>query len=477
MAVTCLPRSWQRGARLWRFGAALAAAAFVLLYTRDLGTLSGEASYSLSGRPMQRHGLLHMHLGVGHRCLLLTQQGSARLPKMNALDVSSCGLASLPHHFPWEQLLNLVELDLSDNMLKVLPLEMGAMRKLRCLHLGSNEFSIFPGVVRSFASLEVLSLDRNQLVSIGEQDLPRSLLQLSLSSNQLTTLPAAVPRLQLLRRLEISGNQLSDLPQQLEGLVNLEDLAVAGNQLRGLPLQVFALPRLSWLTVAANRWPASENFTAVRADPLGTRVVAATSIHLAPLKGVAVTRRVHAVSNHIPHRGALVFNATIDDVSLGVGHRETGLLLKVWLQPPTALAHPAEEAQLHGVLGSHPNIEGIGGIIEVKNASETVKSGDGEVGQSQLGQAGGETGFHDPDGHPLHHQALLLQRPPGLRHLAAAPNGTVGRPLHTKYPRRRRYAMGFILRVGRGVCHALAHMHAHEVSHGTLPAHASRKTR
>jgi Leucine-rich repeat (LRR) protein len=62
-----------------------------------------------------------------------------------------------------------------------------------------------------------------------------SLHTLSLSSNQLSTLPSSITALTSLQELSLAGNKLTCLPAGLGALAQLKKLALNGNQLQALP--------------------------------------------------------------------------------------------------------------------------------------------------------------------------------------------------------------------------------------------------
>ena len=103
-------------------------------------------------------------------------------------------------------------------------------------------------------SLERLSLSDNNLTTIPENigDLD-SLVSLSLKNNQLTTLPESIGDLSSLEYLRLNGNQLTSLPESIGDLSSLEDLNLDNNQLTTLPESIGDLSSLTSLYLYDNQ--------------------------------------------------------------------------------------------------------------------------------------------------------------------------------------------------------------------------------
>jgi hypothetical protein len=480
---------------------------------------------------LQHH---HLTFDEGRCTDLFASGNSPRLPRLQKLDLSRCGFSALPTHFPWEQLRDLSELDASDNQLSLLPDGLEGLPKLRILLLGTNRFEAVPPVVRTLPALEVLGMQGNALASLGEGELPAKLTQLLLSDNSLRAIPDSISRLHSLRRLELSGNDLEQMPAHLSNLASLEALGLAGNRLRargGLPAELFRLPRLSWLTLAANQWPLPKSVLAAdHAQAPTTRTTAALAAGRQVAPKMEASRIVDAASTPVVLLHELSPAAAAGQVGRAFANSASQyrlydatlagepVLLKVFKASAQAMRLAKEEALIHEWIGPHENLEGVSGVVTHLNVSaeafvamhaklsapnvrggaqqqqghrySTTHSGDSQdpSGSSGSGSSGGSA-----DQAMMQSTALLLRRPAGasrgtvgkdtvedtadwmaagvggLRPLADHP--TILKPLRSQYPRRRRFSLGFILRVLRGVCAALEHLHEHQISHGALAAH------
>lgn len=477
--------------------------------------------HRLGGLPSWEDGDgLHHHLSAGrNRCRDLFAEGnSPTLARKKKFDLSGCGFRTVPPHFPWEQMFKLTELDVSDNQLSLLPDAMEGLPQLRILLLGMNQFTAVPQVVRTLPALEVLGMQGNSLASLGEDELPPKITQLLLSDNRLRAIPASVSRLHYLRRLALSGNELEVVPAHVSYIDSLEALGLAGNRLRqhgGLPEELFKLPRLSWITVAANQWPlaalAAESAVVPKMEASRTIDARHTQVLLQEeLRPAAAVQQVgHAFANSaVQYR---LYNASVAGESV---------LLKVFkASAPTRLSK--EEALIHELVGPHENLEGVVGVVMHLNVSaDTFKGLHVDVVASNY-QGGlqyystthsGDSQDPSASDQAMQSSGLLLRRPTGrsrvfggdpvdaeqerqhkaeriqrhkqnvrdthdwmanslngLRPLADHP--TILKPLRSQYPHRRRFSLGFIMRVLQGVCAALEHLHKHQISHGAVAAH------
>ena len=105
--------------------------------------------------------------------------------------------------------VNLVELYLSHNYIKALPVQMAALQKLKILDLSYNRLQTMPEIFGRYHQLKTLKLDHNFLSS-----LPASLADLSnlemldLSANNLISASAFLTGLQNLKKLNLYGNKI-----------------------------------------------------------------------------------------------------------------------------------------------------------------------------------------------------------------------------------------------------------------------------
>ncbi len=143
-------------------------------------------------------------------------------------------------------LSNLEELDASGIGLKSIPKEIGCLRKLSVLKLGSatrfwyqygsqedreiyvyNALTSLPVEIGALINLKVLYLNNNQLTALPSEIWNLvNLEELYLNDNQLTAIPAEIKNLVRLRCLNIKNNPIVRLPKEIGKLTCLEELIV-----------------------------------------------------------------------------------------------------------------------------------------------------------------------------------------------------------------------------------------------------------
>jgi len=117
-----------------------------------------------------------------------------------------------------------------------------------------NHASLYPQesgsivVLKDVPNLQ-LTLSGNQLVSLPEAVGTLQLQQLYLSGNHFEAIPECIRSLTSLERLELSKNHLTNVPAWIGELVNLTQLFLEYNRIAQLPTEIGLLHKLSYLYI------------------------------------------------------------------------------------------------------------------------------------------------------------------------------------------------------------------------------------
>lgn len=155
-----------------------------------------------------------------------------------------------------EELLNCAEqleiLDISNNQLSELPDWLPELAQLKIIFASNNLFSQLPEILGRCPKLEMIGFKANQIKTLPENSLPKTLRWLTLTDNQITTLPKSIGQCSHLEKLLLAGNKLTKLPDSFSRLSNLQLLRISANLFETFPEQVMALPKLAWFAFAGN---------------------------------------------------------------------------------------------------------------------------------------------------------------------------------------------------------------------------------
>ncbi len=143
-------------------------------------------------------------------------------------------------------------LDLSKNRLKSLPKDFDRFKKLKIAFFSDNLFEEIPSVLSECTELGIIAFKSNRLRTIPEHSLPVSTHWLTLTNNQIETLPDSIGECTNLRKVGLAGNRIAVLPDSMKACVNLELLRISANQLNHLPHWLVELPKLRWLAFSGN---------------------------------------------------------------------------------------------------------------------------------------------------------------------------------------------------------------------------------
>lgn len=142
------------------------------------------------------------------------------------LNLNGLGLNQIPIHLISNP-EKVIELDLSNNDIRVLSSELSQFINLRTINLSNNPLVSLPKEIGELEKLECLIV-RN---------------------GQLRHLPQEITRLKNLKALDVSNNQLTILPNSIIGeLLNLKSIKIDDNPIRELPYMITGLVFLTHIS-------------------------------------------------------------------------------------------------------------------------------------------------------------------------------------------------------------------------------------
>ena len=172
---------------------------------------------------------------------------------VNELDKSWSALSgSVPAEVG--NLINLTELDLSDNQLTAIPAEIEKLINLTTLELYFNQLTTLPSEIGKLTTLTTLGISENPLTTLPDEIWNlTNLTEFGLVNSQITMIPAEIGNLTNVTRLYLYNNPLTTIPAEIGNLTNLTLLRVSGNELTTIPAEIGNLTNLTTLLLQDNQ--------------------------------------------------------------------------------------------------------------------------------------------------------------------------------------------------------------------------------
>ncbi|KAJ2949994.1 hypothetical protein O0L34_g11326 [Tuta absoluta] len=154
----------------------------------------------------------------------------------------------------WWNAEPLKNLDLSSNVIKVIPPNIRLLQHLITLKLHDNAISELPPEISELQKLSSLSLDHNRLTTLPVPFYKLAELRwLSISHNLLNKIHPDIGDLVMLKFLDLSHNKIVSLPPGMGYLVRLLELNLSHNLIEELPPDIVNLRELKTLNVSNNK--------------------------------------------------------------------------------------------------------------------------------------------------------------------------------------------------------------------------------
>lgn len=168
---------------------------------------------------------------------------------MQALKLQRNNLALLPESIFSGAMNELIDVDLSHNLLTTLP-NLSALSKVVSFNVCRNQLTVLPESFTMMTELHELHIAGNRIAALPDIAPLDKLEVLNAAFNCLTSLPDSIAAMYNLRVLSVAYNQLTSLPNMTE-LFALEELFVSGNpQLGSLPESISSASSLATIFAA-----------------------------------------------------------------------------------------------------------------------------------------------------------------------------------------------------------------------------------
>jgi len=311
---------------------------------------------------------------------------------------------------------------------------------LEVLNLSGNQLSTLPADLPRLHRLQVLFCSDNQFTAVPAVlgQCPQ-LQMVGFKANKITTLPAAaLPR--RLRWLILTDNQLAGLPPEIGRCPQLQKLMLAGNRLRHLPAELAQCTKLELLRIAANEleelpaWLLTLprlSWLAYAGNPFCAAAEAA-ALARHPIASIAWPEL--AIEQQLGEGASgVIYRASWARASQSAAE----VAVKLFKGAVTSDGLPHSEMAACISAGRHPNLIAVEGKIAR---------------------------------HPAGAQGLVLKLiDPGYGNLAGPPSlATCTRDV---YAPGTTFTLLAALRLAHGIAAAAAHLHAQGILHGDLYAH------
>ncbi len=142
------------------------------------------------------------------------------------------------------------------NINKISP-QVEELEPLQDLSLDTNNLTTLPFEIGRLKYLHFLSLAHNKFTTLPDGVLELSQLEyLNLNMNKFSTLPSQIQKLTMLKDIYLVSNQMRTLPPEIGNLKNLKNIELIDNQITTLPIGMGELTNLEYLDLISN--PISE---------------------------------------------------------------------------------------------------------------------------------------------------------------------------------------------------------------------------
>ncbi|PRX09208.1 leucine-rich repeat domain-containing protein [Nonlabens ulvanivorans] len=146
------------------------------------------------------------------------------------------------------------ELTFNGNLIQKVPNSINLLENLSSLSLSFNDLDSVPLQLLNLTKLEKLSITNNKIKEIPKEiSLLINLKSLNFSRNKLNSIPEEIGHLKNLQHLDLSFNYLNNMPKSISGLKILEQLNINYNSFSTIPNNILFLENLKGLNLNNNK--------------------------------------------------------------------------------------------------------------------------------------------------------------------------------------------------------------------------------
>ncbi len=164
------------------------------------------------------------------------------------LDLRSMGLDSFPLELSDEKHMQPEKVKvflLNDNMIELLPHQLGSLYNLEELHASNNKLKVLPGAMGQLGALGTLNVSNNELLEVQEilVKMP-SLRTFVARQNAITKISENLVKMRQIRIFDVCSNHILKLPKCMGNWSELRELLAESNDLTEIPTELANLSHL-----------------------------------------------------------------------------------------------------------------------------------------------------------------------------------------------------------------------------------------
>lgn len=152
---------------------------------------------------------------------------------------------------PSQENVKITSLYLSHGEFSVFNPKIVHMKDLKQLDISDNVIAVIPSSINKLSKLEFLNVSKNKIIEFPDISGITKLDTLLIKENKLKTLPKGIEKLQELTWIDASFNQLSFLPD-LKNMKKLKSALLRNNNLTEFPKELLEMPQLKNIDLRGN---------------------------------------------------------------------------------------------------------------------------------------------------------------------------------------------------------------------------------